>query len=248
MINISWKDINNDVNNIKVLTSVDQVDEYDMVLVKFTLNNGRERIVRVFCDKGTVKYLENDSSKRWEPIVLDTDSREHGDVKRFLAEDLIDEDGLMNEQGRDDYIYLGECFSRNGMINWNQDENFSGKLLDFERKLPHLRKTIEGKSFKSGLKVQQINSTNPERKMGKSFAIADIHGMYGSYMEVIKRMNPSDHLYIIGDVIDRGNEGIKILLDIIKRLNNEQNNPKITFLLGNHEMMFSNTLKKVILL
>ena len=59
MINISWKDINNDVNNIKVLTSVDQVDEYDMVLVKFTLNNGRERIVRVFCDKGTVKYLEN---------------------------------------------------------------------------------------------------------------------------------------------------------------------------------------------
>ena len=40
----------------------------------------------------------------------------------------------------------------------------------------------------------------------------------------------SDHLYILGDVIDRGPDSISILEDIMRRKN-------VTMLLGNHEHM-----------
>lgn len=77
---------------------------------------------------------------------------------------------------------------------------------------------------------------------GKNYVISDIHGMYGSYAEVMKLMRPQDHLYILGDVIDRGKGGIQILQDIMKRQQNPQTNPKITFLLGNHELQFLETV------
>ena len=57
-----------------------------------------------------------------------------------------------------------------------------------------------------------------ERAFGKNYAISDIHGMYGSYMEVMKKLKKEDCLYIIGDVIDRGEHGIDIIDDIIKNI------------------------------
>lgn len=44
-----------------------------------------------------------------------------------------------------------------------------------------------------------------------------------------------DALYILGDVIDRGNDGIKILLDILRR-------PNAFMIMGNHEAMMLDTL------
>lgn len=79
-------------------------------------------------------------------------------------------------------------------------------------------------------------------RKGKHYMVSDIHGMYGSYLDVIKKLNPRDHLYILGDVLDRGNGGIKILQDIRKRQANARNNPEITFLMGNHEMQFLMTV------
>ena len=71
--------------------------------------------------------------------------------------------------------------------------------------------------------------------LGKHYAISDIHGMYGSYVEAIKRLNCNDTLYILGDVIDRGHGGFDIIQDIMKR---QEKNPKIILLLGNHEILF----------
>lgn len=62
------------------------------------------------------------------------------------------------------------------------------------------------------------------------FACSDIHGNFEVYMKVINKLSENDKLYIIGDVIDRGADGIKILLDIMKRDN-------VEFILGNHEWM-----------
>ncbi len=64
------------------------------------------------------------------------------------------------------------------------------------------------------------------------YVVSDIHGMYEQYDKMLKLINFSDEdeLYIIGDVIDRGEGGIRILRDIM-------NHPNMHMLLGNHEFM-----------
>lgn len=62
------------------------------------------------------------------------------------------------------------------------------------------------------------------------FACSDIHGNFEVYKQVINKISENDKLYIIGDVIDRGSDGIKILLDIMQRDN-------VEFIIGNHEWM-----------
>ena len=44
--------------------------------------------------------------------------------------------------------------------------------------------------------------------------MSDIHGEYGKYIQMLNKIgfSDSDTLYIIGDVIDRGADGIRILL------------------------------------
>lgn len=70
--------------------------------------------------------------------------------------------------------------------------------------------------------------------MGKIYVLSDIHGMYSSFVEMLKKINFSydeDHLYIVGDAIDRGPNGIKILQKIM------HHKDSMTHILGNHEYM-----------
>lgn len=62
------------------------------------------------------------------------------------------------------------------------------------------------------------------------YAVSDIHGCYDKYIGLLRRINlsPSDTLYVLGDMIDRGPDGLKVLLDISMR-------PNIVPFLGNHE-------------
>ena len=73
---------------------------------------------------------------------------------------------------------------------------------------------------------------------GKTYVFSDVHGMYGSYIEAMSKMTPNDTVIILGDVIDRGSGGIKILQDIIRRQKDKEHNPEIIFMMGNHEMQF----------
>lgn len=64
------------------------------------------------------------------------------------------------------------------------------------------------------------------------YAMSDIHGQYDKYkrmLDIIK-FSDQDHLYIIGDSIDRGPEGGPLLMDILTDSN-------VTLLMGNHELM-----------
>lgn len=76
-----------------------------------------------------------------------------------------------------------------------------------------------------------------KRKAGRVYmsvyVCSDIHGMYDMYIQMLKKIGfkEEDTLYILGDVIDRGNRGIDLLLDIMSREN-------VVLLLGNHELMF----------
>ena len=63
-----------------------------------------------------------------------------------------------------------------------------------------------------------------------TYVISDIHGHYDKYRAILAEIQfkPTDTLYILGDVIDRGPDGIKILRDMMSR-------PNIIPILGNHE-------------
>lgn len=64
------------------------------------------------------------------------------------------------------------------------------------------------------------------------YTVSDIHGRYDKYQKLLEQIDlgPDDTLYVLGDVLDRGPEGFKILLDIARR-------PNVMCLTGNHEAM-----------
>lgn len=63
------------------------------------------------------------------------------------------------------------------------------------------------------------------------YVCSDIHGRWDKYERIFKEtdITEDDTLYVLGDVIDRGPHGMKILLDLMKR-------KSVKFFLGNHEM------------
>ena len=67
------------------------------------------------------------------------------------------------------------------------------------------------------------------------YVCSDLHGNYNKWCKLLKAINFSenDYMYILGDVIDRGDEPIKLLKDIQIRSN-------CTLLMGNHELMMIN--------
>lgn len=70
-----------------------------------------------------------------------------------------------------------------------------------------------------------------------TYAISDIHGRFDKYSAMLEKINFSDDdaLYVLGDIIDRYDDGIKILLDMIKR-------PNVRIIMGNHEAMMLDTI------
>ncbi len=61
------------------------------------------------------------------------------------------------------------------------------------------------------------------------YCVSDIHGRYDKYQALCMSLKNSDILYVLGDVIDRGPDGVKILQDMMAR-------PNVIGLLGNHEL------------
>ncbi len=71
--------------------------------------------------------------------------------------------------------------------------------------------------------------------------MSDIHGEYEKYSDILKKINFSDNdiLYILGDVLDRGPEPIKVLKDMFMRSN-------VYPIMGNHELMTIDILKSLL--
>lgn len=64
------------------------------------------------------------------------------------------------------------------------------------------------------------------------YVMSDIHGHKRRFDSVMKQINlrPEDTLYVLGDVVDRNPDGIKILRQIMAM-------PNVKMVLGNHELM-----------
>jgi serine/threonine protein phosphatase 1 len=70
------------------------------------------------------------------------------------------------------------------------------------------------------------------------YCVADIHGEYQRYLALLEKLKlrVDDTLYVLGDVVDRGPEPMKVLLDMMER-------PNVVPLLGNHEYMAAVNLR-----
>jgi len=73
-----------------------------------------------------------------------------------------------------------------------------------------------------------------------TYVISDIHGQFGAFMRLLKKIDfkAEDTLYVLGDAIDRGPDGIKILKTIMKMDN-------ARMFLGNHELLMLEALRNV---
>ena len=72
------------------------------------------------------------------------------------------------------------------------------------------------------------------------YAVSDIHGCYRQYKEVLEMIGFSDEdtLYVLGDVLDRGPEPLRVLEDMAGRYN-------VIPIIGNHEYMALSVLKSL---
>lgn len=70
------------------------------------------------------------------------------------------------------------------------------------------------------------------------YVTSDIHGCFEKYIALLERLKLSevDTLYILGDIVDRGNGAMKIIKDLLKRNN-------IVALCGNHDYCASILLR-----
>ena len=65
-----------------------------------------------------------------------------------------------------------------------------------------------------------------------TYVCSDLHGNGDAYYDLKAILNNDDKLYIIGDVLDRDDDGIEILQDIMS-------DSRITLILGNHESILN---------
>lgn len=74
-----------------------------------------------------------------------------------------------------------------------------------------------------------------------TYVMSDIHGEYTKYIRMLEEIEfrANDVLYVLGDVVDRGPEPLKILMDMMNRAN-------VYPLMGNHDLVALSVLKRLI--
>ena len=73
-----------------------------------------------------------------------------------------------------------------------------------------------------------------------TYVIADIHGCYKEFWELLHKISfcDDDELFVLGDAMDRGQEPVKVIQDLMNR-------PNVTYIMGNHDDMMLQALKKL---
>lgn len=73
-----------------------------------------------------------------------------------------------------------------------------------------------------------------------TYVISDIHGCYTEFLKLLDKIGfcDEDELYVLGDAMDRGPEPIKVIRYLMDQ-------PNATYILGNHDDMMLQSLKKL---
>lgn len=69
--------------------------------------------------------------------------------------------------------------------------------------------------------------------MGRHFACSDLHGMWNLWQKIGEYCNDDDVIFFLGDAIDRGTDGLKLMKALIK-------DKRVQYIKGNHEDMLVN--------
>ena len=69
--------------------------------------------------------------------------------------------------------------------------------------------------------------------MNKAFVVSDIHGMYEHFIKLLENWNRDDKLIILGDMIDRGPDSLKVVQHVMELKEKHD----VVVLQGNHDQM-----------
>ncbi len=222
---IRWKIVNPN-QKPRIIENLYKQPIYDMYEIELEYNTGEKEVTKVFCEHDTIEDL-NEADIRLKNEFFG------GRVKR-----------LKEEQGRNDYIFLGRVMiDDDGRFAFDREyimpnTQVSAQRYFDEKAYPALKQVLEQERSSSNNQQQVQNSQANNATVGKHYAISDVHGMLGSYMEAIRKLNDKDKLIILGDAIDRGKYGIDILQDIMQRQGEHGKKPQVTYMLGNHDFAF----------
>ena len=74
-----------------------------------------------------------------------------------------------------------------------------------------------------------------------TYVMSDLHGEYRKFLQMLDliRLGDEDVLYILGDIVDRGEEPVNLLLDIMDRKN-------VIPVMGNHDYLACDILKQLV--
>ena len=64
--------------------------------------------------------------------------------------------------------------------------------------------------------------------MNKTYACSDLHGMYNLWKQISEYCDETDIIYFLGDACDRGPNGVKLMIELLK-------DPRVKYIKGNHE-------------
>ena len=73
--------------------------------------------------------------------------------------------------------------------------------------------------------------------MNRVFACSDLHGHYKVFKSILQKIDETDRVIVLGDVVDRGEDGFRILKEILS-------DERFILLKGNHEDMFYDDIKE----
>ena len=74
--------------------------------------------------------------------------------------------------------------------------------------------------------------------MGRTFALADLHGQRALWDQIRNYLRPDDQLFFLGDAVDRGPDGYAIMKELLL-------DSRVTYLMGNHEYMMMEALQEI---
>lgn len=243
---------------------------YDKYELSFFLKAGEEKKITLYVDKGTVpegipyefRGREEEYQKKYNEFFLKRlfQSNKSESIIYLGSFNYTDNSKPVNDvssydenggQTKEDYFKdLIECLELY--------ESGECSYEDFMEAFPELAKNQASEESKKPRKDAQPGKVNDfkdllrndgehnkNHKMGKHYVLGDIHGYKEPYDVAFKMIKPEDSLVLIGDVIDRGPDGIKILQDLMRRKANEPES-NITFILGNHEKMMFESLHYIL--
>ncbi len=241
---------------------------YDRYELKFRLKTGEEKTITLYTDKGTVpestpteyKGLENEFQSKIKEFFFRTLFQRDKSENRIYVGSFnykdnskpvniisgFTKDGFMHKQDLFDNLIESLQLYENADITYEEFmESFPELAESQESKESENSRKDRAKDFRNSLNPDNYDKKNESPKMGKHYALGDIHGYKEPYDTVLKMIKPEDSLVVLGDVIDRGPNGIDILQDLLSR---KANSPEsnITFILGNHEKMMFEALNYIL--